>query len=386
MKKAARVKVVVWTALAGLLFAMLLAAVWLAVAVLQVKRAAGEARDLATDSATAHEPIIRSLGGPDRAAFKVGLYLRLPERIAPDKVYACLLLYYCGRSAEKALPALIAILDDMVQERDPERLQEEKAGLAMEAVEVCGQLGPAAKPAVPVLIRIMRRDAQVPIPVQENGQSWSMDAARALGRIGPAAAPAVPELRKALSDDMANTEAAKALGLIGPEARSAVPDLEAMIKRGDCQAEAALAIWRIDGNARRALGVLLPPAKAKRTLDWRTVQALGEMGPAAAPALPQLRKLLKPKPRGAGDWSMAIRAAEAVWKITGDAKEALPVLVAALGDFDQGVRGQALEVLAAMGPAAQEACPAVEKLVGDEQVGTSAREALRKIRSEAAGK
>lgn len=124
------------------------------------------------------------------------------------------------------------------------------------AAAALGLLGPDARAAVPVLIRLaahpdpavryrvaealgaMGNHAREAVPVLAEilrSEMWSGAAIRALGRIGPASASAVPELRDLLrrtrhySDQV---EILNALGAIGPSASSALPDLREIAQRG----------------------------------------------------------------------------------------------------------------------------------------------------------
>ena len=78
-----------------------------------------------------------------------------------------------------------------------------------------GNLGAAAEPAVPDLVRLLARD------------DTNAVVAAALARVGPAAKAAVPELVKALAsdDDGRRWRAARTLGRIGPAAEPAVAAL-----------------------------------------------------------------------------------------------------------------------------------------------------------------
>jgi hypothetical protein len=80
-----------------------------------------------------------------------------------------------------------------------------------------GQIGPAAKDAVPALIEVLKdKDDRV--------RNY---AASALGKIGPAAVPALMEALKDKDINVRNA-AVRALGQIGPAAKAAVPSLKAM--------------------------------------------------------------------------------------------------------------------------------------------------------------
>ena len=83
-----------------------------------------------------------------------------------------------------------------------------------------GGIGPAAKDAVPALIKALKdKDFNV-----------RRSAAAAVGKIGPAAKDAVPALIEALKDKdiYVRIGAALLLSRIGPAAKDAVPALKAM--------------------------------------------------------------------------------------------------------------------------------------------------------------
>jgi HEAT repeat protein len=119
--------------------------------------------------------------------------------------------------------------------------------------------------------------------------------------------------------------------------------------------------------------------------------ALGNFGPGAKAALPELTKALQdPSPHA------RVAAARAVWKVSQQSKEALPVLLAALKDtsrppppkggigrLDENMllRREAAQVLADMGPVAREAVPALLTATGDRcpEVRVEAARALWKV-------
>ena len=180
----------------------------------------------------------------------------------------------------------------------------------------------------------------------------------ALRRIGSAA---VPVLISRLKDEDAKTrlEAAESLGSIGPAAAAAVPALITLLKdeRKVLIAEAVQAEWGFEADY---------TPEVRRC----AVEALGRIGPAAMPAL--LNAL--------GDQEEGVRrcAVEALGRI---GPAAMPALLNALGDQEEGVRRRAVEALGRIGPAAM---PALLNALGDQEEGVRgcAAEALVEMRWE----
>jgi HEAT repeat protein len=132
--------------------------------------------------------------------------------------------------------------------------------------------------------------------VAENRVDNRVEAVRALIRLGPAALPALPELTAAAeADRKVSLElvefAAEAIGKIGPKAKTAVPTLMDLLGVQDpnVHGRAAHALAQIGPDALPPLiAALSDPAPAKRkAASW----ALGEMGPRASAAMPELRRL-----------------------------------------------------------------------------------------------
>jgi hypothetical protein len=132
---------------------------------------------------------------------------------------------------ERAYAAFWNILPEWCQARLPDVLgsQQRRAN----AVALVGQLGPAAKPAVPYLADLLDDDVV------------DADAALDLGALGPAAREAVPALIQAVQEQ--RPFAATALGEIGSAARAAEPALEIAANSGPNwqRREALLALHRI---------------------------------------------------------------------------------------------------------------------------------------------
>ena len=97
------------------------------------------------------------------------------------------------------------------------------------AITVLGAIGPAAAPAVPPLLGRLTDTLSVEDPYREE-QTESMGIIETLAKIGPDADAAIPLLRNALKHRNSNVRyfAAYALGELGPNATVAIPDLEAL--------------------------------------------------------------------------------------------------------------------------------------------------------------
>jgi len=78
---------------------------------------------------------------------------------------------------------------------------------------------------------------------------------------------------------------------------------------------------------------------------------------------------------------LRIRAAEALWRISGDEKMALPVVRRGLESGDRSLRVKSCQILAAMGSAANAAIPALKELLEDPErdVRAAAASALQKL-------
>jgi HEAT repeat protein len=245
---------------------------------------------------------LKELGGPERAAGKLTLYLRAPASLAPERALAVEALGMLRRPESRGLLT--------------EFLRHHEAETRKRAAEALGHLGPDAADSVDELVRLLA----------DKGERVRGKAADALGQIGPGAASAVPALAGMLdeSSDLSRNAAISALGGIGPPAREIVPALVKLLDNPRSDAYAAA--------------------------------ALGRIGPASRPALPRLRQMLAAKSSFA-----AVAAAESCILIAGKDEDALAVLmrVAATKEIDPA-RQAAILSLARLG---EEAGPAVPMLI-----------------------
>jgi HEAT repeat protein len=195
-------------------------------------------------------------------------------------------------------------------------------------------------------------------------------AAKGLAEMGPDAKPAAAALIAALKNDkdlFVRRFAAQALGDIGADSKTAVPALASVLKEDD-----------------------------KKELVEAAVTSLGKMG---APAVPPLIDALKNKPaapkkdKGAKKAPAATdptayvrtRAIEALGNIGPQAKPAVPALIDAL--HDSNVRTEAAIALGNIGPNAKDAVSALrdaDKAKGnkkDKAFKDAVNEAIKKIQA-----
>ena len=251
------------------------------------------------------------------------------QRGANEACYTlCFLAIRGDTNAAQAVPALIEYV------RIPANQ------FRQSAINALGNIGLAASNAVPYIMPCLDEDDQ-------HLQGTSI---YALGRIGPPARRAIPAIRALLTDEPNRFLAANALWRInsayvplalsvfiemlnqrslrgdilalaldemGPPAKQALPALARLLDEQDPQVRlaAAKAFWHIDpDHVSRAVPVLGILAEE---LFWQRVSAiklLGEIGPAARAALPQLQTCLKDE-----DEEVRAVAAQAVRTISGAA-------------------------------------------------------------------
>ncbi|MFF8597533.1 PBS lyase [Streptomyces sp. NPDC015232] len=210
-------------------------------------------------------------------------------------------------------------------------------------------LGPAALPLAPVL---RRRLAEVELDDLLYDRAAPL--LFALGAVR--GAQALPEVLRVLRGAPANRRdwvheaCLRTLAAFGPPAREALPDVRRLLASPSAavSAMAARAVWALDGSLDEALDTLdqwLRPGTSGD--EWcAAALSLGAIGPAAARTAPALRAGL-----GARELWVRVRSAAALWRVTGDTADTLPVLLAAWEE-NRHTRVAVAECLAEMGPAA----------------------------------
>jgi HEAT repeat protein len=206
--------------------------------------------------------------------------------------------------------------------------------------------GPDAAPALPALLRAIDDSGTVPL-----------HAIRALGAIGPAAAPAVPALMKALLSEEGQIPGAASGALVGigapalPALRKALADEREALRRG-----VAFTLAGFGPEVAADLRPLLKdPEPGVRRVAAGSLLRLGE----TEEALPILL--------GALDDAGWRRWVLGTFEQSGCAEPKVVAAIAgALTDEDHFIRMQAARTLAALGPKAKAAIPALKKRIAAE--------------------
>ncbi len=295
-----------------------------------------------------------------------------------------------GTKAKPAVPALIDTL------KDP------KLNVKLSVITALGEIGPTAKSAAQPLLDLaedkefflmepfvgaaLANLGATIVPtladaLMHKSAERRQVAAYALGAMGSASASATDALVAAIGHADPNTRrsAAIALGKVGPAARSALSSLLKSVadKEVAVRIETAVALWRVTGDhshASHLIKILSDPSPDARDaacqalatmkgaakdavkplitllndkeLRVRTITTLGAIGTDAKAALAELNRGLKDK-----DAEVQLLSAYAVWQITGETKETLPIIENALAS--ESLDRQAAHLLGEMGAAAQ---------------------------------
>jgi HEAT repeat protein len=244
---------------------------------------------------------------------------RLKDNATPVRLMAVQTLPRCGKGA---VPALV------------EALRDEEAPVRAYALDGLLRLKPGPKDVLPAVVERLEKDSAA---------SVRQSALRTLGTLGP---DALPHILAALEDKDPTVQnaALKALSQVGPEAGRAV------------------------AAVRRLAATALTPA-----VRTAAVQALAKIGPEG-PAL--FEELLKER-----DSATRLECLKTLGRAGNATREAVPALIAALGDNDREVRILAAHVLGQIGPGAREAVEALNRAAqdSDKDVKETARKALEKV-------
>jgi hypothetical protein len=259
-------------------------------------------------------------------------------------------------------------------------LEDDQAKLHSAAATALGKIGPKAKDAVAALIKTLKNADQV-------GRT---EAARALGRIGISDDAVVAALIVATDDEFFETRRQATGALVrlkaqGEAAHDAVRKIARSSKSLFIPGVIAEVTVEEDGDVDDELVVPLLAEMLDRldagagtgaSSNAVVFSALSKLGPKAAPAVPKLVSLAKEAPRGYyGGRGLAVKT---LGEIGLDAATVVPVIAGLLAEdnkLDGRQSGRSapyltgmevnhfVEALAAYGPAAKDAIPALKELL-----------------------
>jgi HEAT repeat protein len=223
-------------------------------------------------------------------------------------------------------------------------------------------MGPEAQAAIPVLASTIKK---------EKNSGRFLLASETLAKLDPTAA--AKTLRSVLADPKDDTRRAWALTellKLAPKGQEALPVLIQLAQDPDedvrLRVQAIRVLWRMNQPIEPLIASLCEQLNAEAGVQ--ALEVLGEMGPAAKPAVPALVKLLeKPTlPLIGRRWGPAHRAAviRTLGRIGPEACAALPALIASLNNDNYYVRTEVALALGQMGPPAKEALAAREAVWG----------------------
>lgn len=250
-------------------------------------------------------------------------------------------LWDIDRQAQTILPVLIACLTD------------EDATVRLASVWALTVMDSAAKPAVPALLeRLKERNTDVRV-----------DAAWALWRIDRRAKVAIPVLVAAMKDNHyeARINIPSMLDQMRPDAVDVIPVFIELLKDRDAsmRSNVASSLGSFGPKASAALPALLLALKDENAgVRQGAAWSLGRIATeevkdkVAAP----IRGLLKDP-----DALVRVQAARTFWKLTGDTKETLPLLIETIKAQDNWTLSITLSVLREMKSDAKGALPALRE-------------------------
>jgi HEAT repeat protein len=330
--------------------------------------------------------VLRTISYAGRAAkLRAGVVARLRD---PDPQVRLAAAGVLVAADPKRADAAVPVLAGLAFERNP--------SVRVEALADLRQLGPAARPAVPALLRRLRSGAGdtrlgaaealkaadpttwrsfVPVFVRmlKSESRWDrLRSITALRDTGPDAGSALPALRERFADEdpLNRVLAAEAVYRIDPETVSdAVDCLISVLKDPGAGGRAP---YRQRRAAIRVFDKIGPPARAAAPALVELVRADPGAGFAPEAAVVAIRldpdhageaydffrfHLSPGNPDADEQWLYAIGQLKKL------ARPLLPDLIAALGSKHATQRDGALDALAVLGPDAREALPALREMV-----------------------
>ena len=274
-----------------------------------------------------------------------------------------------GKELKEGGAAAVPVLCQLAESPD--------GNVRLHALNTLSLIGPDARAAAPVLVKTLRT---------ETSSARFMAAGEALVKADPAVAA---ETLSAVMRDHDNPGGrAWSLALLlnlAPEGRGTLPTLKELLHDPDgrLRVEAAHVLWRMKEPDGPLVEALRAELGSDSDVGVQAIAVLGEMGPAAKPAVPTLRKLLeKPDlPDDGKRWGPPHRVAilRCLRKTGPAAGEAVPAVIPLLASGNRTVRTEAVRALGPMGGAAKPALAALRETLRDQdaEVRAAATESLR---------
>jgi HEAT repeat protein len=287
------------------------------------------------------EPTITTYSSPGQALDKIGasalpfLVPLLTSRSAAVRTSAATVLETIGPAARRAIPALRRTL------RDPDATVSLTAALALIAIH-----SPAPE-TISALIRVLRNQ----------DSEMVMAAVQALETIGPAAHRVAPALLQSMNTsgllEQQRAQVVEALGRVGMPTELLLQFLFAALDENtEYRYVATAAVGAFTAFGAKAVPALI--AALQQSDSSTVIYILGGIGPPARKAVPALRRLLNHS-----DTGISLFVAQALWLISSDRAEILPILVRILREGTSNEIEADIGILAEMGDAARETLPVV---------------------------
>jgi HEAT repeat protein len=239
-------------------------------------------------------------------------------------------------------------------------------------------LGPDAKIALPELIALLRDD---------DGEIRTI-AAYCIGCIGPAARSAVPDLIKEFEREESGTNnvypAAYALGKIGPSAQASIPSLESGLTNNNFRCRNASQTALINMHAISISPLLEKLNDTTNVNQWINAMMMAKQcGTNALPAVPLFISALN-----STNGIIQSISLQVVGWLHLEPEPCVPAIVPLLSSKDDYMRQNAINALRGFGKTAKSAVPALLRCLDDADysVRKSATNALLEIDPEAAAK
>jgi HEAT repeat protein len=292
-------------------------------------------------------------------------------------------------------------------------LKDDDALVRQIALESLAELGPESMETFPTIDELLHRDRSSQVRVT---------AAHVLAQLDPSGKLAVPLLAAMLRDPDYGLRIALLRGLeeFGPKGEAATQGLIEVIEQDEdfsVRTQAVRCLSRVS-SASIAVPTLLKALRREQSRNdipvaGSILQTLGQIGPAAAPAIPMLvetyNTAANEQERGSAmialggigpsarvalptilkatkdpHWFPRGLALEALIKIKVEPEVAIPPLISALRDKQGAIQKTAADSLGQLGPSPKAAIPALEAAIADSsfQERPAAASALRLIRGE----